>query len=117
MTPAPREKEVQRSVLAYLRAHGFAAVRVNSGAVTAYDRNGKRRFFRMNSEPGCADILACVRGRFVSIECKAENARTDPERLAKQHAFAVMIEKAGGVALTVCNLNELVADLKEAGLV
>lgn len=90
-------------------------IRINSGAVVA-EYKGKRRFVRMNDTVGVSDLVVCLRGRFVSVEVKRAGGRTEPKRAAEQESFALTVERAGGVALTVESVAELEADLKEAGL-
>jgi hypothetical protein len=58
---------------------------------------------------GVPDILCCLNGRFVAIECKANGGKTT--RLQDSNLTA--IAKAGGIALVVdeTNLSSLGADL------
>lgn len=46
------------------------------------------------TQAGVADILACVNGKFVAIEVKAENGK--PSELQKYHQEQV--KKSGGIA-------------------
>lgn len=116
MITPPLEKDILCTCRAYLRAIGALAIRINSGAAVA-EYKGKRRFVRHNDTPGCADLVCCLQGRFVSVEVKRSGSRTDPKRKAEQVAFAASVAKAGGVALVVHSCEELEADLREAGLV
>lgn len=50
---------------------------------------------------GVPDILACVRGRFVGIECKAKGNKTT----ALQDYNLAQIKRAGGIALVVDEFN------------
>ena len=58
---------------------------------------------------GVPDILCCINGRFVGIECKANGGKTT--RLQDSNLDA--IRKAGGVAIVVneTNIGSLGADL------
>jgi len=47
---------------------------------------------------GCPDILACWRGRFVAIECKATE-KDKPTALQSHNLSAIV--SAGGVALVI----------------
>lgn len=94
----PLEKEVQASIMAYLESVGAYAIRINSGAMPG-EYKGKRRFIRFTSRPGCSDILACWRGRFVAIECK----RPGNHCTFAQQQFLADVRRAGGIALAaVC---------------
>lgn len=110
---APLEKDVQKVCVAWLRAFGATAVRVNSGGMKV----GKR-FVRFNDQPGCSDILACLPqgGRFLACEVKRPGRdRTSAKRKAEQASFRQSIAKSGGIACVVRSLAELIADLKEEG--
>lgn len=52
-------------------------------------------FANRNTRAGVPDILACVNGRFVAIEVKAENGK--PTELQKWNVE--QIRKSGGIAL------------------
>jgi Holliday junction resolvase len=52
-------------------------------------------FANRNTRAGVPDILACVNGRFVAIEVKAENGK--PTELQKWNVE--QIKKSGGIAL------------------
>ena len=56
--PPPRESEIQRSCLAWLKAHGYFAYRRNVMAM-AGEYNGKRRFVRAG-ERGMSDITGLI---------------------------------------------------------
>jgi len=58
---------------------------------------------------GVPDILCCINGRFVGIECKANGGKTT--RLQDSNLDAIC--KAGGIALVVneTNIGSLGADL------
>ncbi len=83
------EQDIQSAVLAAVTAvPGCLAWRANSGlAVTA-----ARSIIRANV-PGCADILACYRGRFIAIEVKTERGRQSQQ----QRRFQAAVERAGGL--------------------
>jgi len=70
---APTETGLVKMVKQFLELRGGFAIRVNSGAF-AGTHAGKRRFVRLNSEPGCSDVLACYRGWFL------EAARSQADR-------------------------------------
>jgi len=59
---------------------------------------------------GVPDILACVNGHFIGVECKADATRKPTPSQKMQLEF---IERAGGTALVIHkdNLDELAAVL------
>lgn len=90
------EAAVKRKVHAKLKAHGTYAVNYIGGA------------FANNGTP---DILACYRGRFVGIECKA--GKNKPTALQLRNLER--IEEAGGLALVINETNlEVLDDLETA---
>lgn len=46
------------------------------------------------TKSGVSDILACIKGRFVGIEVKAENGKPSPLQIYNKE----QIEKSGGIA-------------------
>jgi hypothetical protein len=104
---SPRETDIVRACLAYLRARGVFAFRVNSGAV-AGEHKGKRRFVRFNGAKGCSDILGVLPGgRFLAVEAKRPGNRPT----ADQAAFLAAVSAAGGLALVVHDVAELAAEV------
>jgi Holliday junction resolvase len=57
----------------------------------------------MANERGCPDIVACVNGRFVGMEVKAEAGHPTPLQLAQMERIRV----AGGRAYVVKSLDEV----------
>ncbi|HEY7822957.1 MAG TPA: VRR-NUC domain-containing protein [Acidimicrobiia bacterium] len=59
---------------------------------------------------GVPDIIACYKGRFIGIECKA--GKNKPTELQKRNLNA--IADSGGIALVIAedNLNDLVSALE-----
>ena len=112
-TPKPKlsERELLRQVTDFLTVLPQCfAVSVNAMAAFA-EHKGKRR--RIQSvPPGTADVLCCIRGRWVSIECKAGRNKATAAQDAHQRA----VQKAGGIALVVYSLGQLIAALKYEGL-
>lgn len=54
---------------------------------------------------GIPDIIACWRGRFIAIECKAPGKRANTSALQDREIAA--IRTAGGVALVVDDVEQL----------
>jgi hypothetical protein len=86
----------------YLELAGALVIRVNSGAF-AGSHNGKKWFVKLNSEPGCSDLLACYRGRFVALEVKRPGKKATPE----QESFLAAVEAAGGLAAVVTGIEDV----------
>lgn len=64
-------------------------------------------------QSGIPDILCCIKGRMVALECKATR-KNDPTAL---QAFALdRIQKSGGVAWVVDdeNVDQAIANIREA---
>lgn len=120
----PLEKDVQAAVLDYLRLFGAFAIRVNSGAF-AGEHNGKKRFVRFNSEPGCSDLLSVLPGgrsaswgRFAAWECKrpgfkhrpaepGEKLDKDRRRIEEQAEFLASVRQRGGIGAFVTSIDDV----------
>ncbi len=109
---APLEKDIQKAIVEYLRLVGAVAIRVNSGAISG-EHNGKKRFVRFNSEPGCSDIIACLAGRFVAIEVK----RPGKKATDAQTSFLDSVRQAGGVAFVADSVEVTQISLRAEGLI
>lgn len=110
---APRESDVLKTCRTWLTFWGAVVVRVNSGAMKIGDR-----YVRFNDKKGCSDTLVCLpgTGRFLALELKRPGRdRTSAERAAEQAAFRQEILDAGGLALVVASLDELIRELRVAG--
>ena len=100
----PKESDILKQCVQWLKLQGIFAFRVNSGAMGgAY--KGKRHYVRF-SIPGCSDILGCLPpdGRLLACECKRPGAKLRPEQVV----FLESVERAGGLALVVTSLAELI---------
>jgi hypothetical protein len=109
---ASLEKDIQRQVLDYLALVGAWPVRINSGAMQG-THAGKKWFMRMNSQPGCPDVLCCLGGRFVGIEVKRGGGIATDKQLSALDA----IRRAGGVAFVATSVADVERALKAEGLV
>lgn len=109
-----REKDIQKACELALRAAGCLPIRVNSGMAVRRDRHGKERAHRYNSAPGCSDLLVCLPdGTFAAVEIKRPGNKPRP----LQEAFLDDVRRHGGVALWVTSPEELLARLKEMGVI
>jgi hypothetical protein len=99
---AASESGLLKAVKQLIALRGGFAIRVNSGAF-AGTYGGKKRFVRLNSEPGCSDLLVCYRGRFLALETKLRGRKPT----AAQRSFLLAIEAAGGWAAVVNDLDDV----------
>ena len=110
--PKPLEKDVQRQILDYLTILGGWPVRINSGAMKG-THAGKRWFMRMNSQPGCPDILVCLVSRFIAIEVKRPGGKPTDVQLVALEA----VTKAGGLAFVADSVEAVAKALRLEGLI
>jgi hypothetical protein len=103
----PREKDIQRVIVDWLRLHGAWVVRVNGGAVKI-----DRRFIRFSDTIGCPDVLFCLGGRFCAAEIKRPGGKLRPA----QGECIDAINRAGGVAFVATSVDDVVAALRREGL-
>lgn len=98
----PREGDLVKACLAYLTLQNIPAWRMNTGAT----RVGER-FIRFGT-PGMADIIGIYPGgRFLAVETKSPKGRLRPT----QEVWLQRVRDAGGVALVVRSLEELIRGL------
>jgi hypothetical protein len=109
--PPPSEAEVLCQVLQYLTMKRIAHWRQNVGTARALNRDGTTRFVRFGI-PGCSDVLAILppRGRLAAIELKKKGQGPTPEQIA----FLGHVKAAGGLALVIRSVEELIAGLAAA---
>lgn len=93
-----KEKDVQKAILDYLGYKKIFHYRNNSGAFKT-ERGGFYRF----GATGSPDIVCCVRGRYVGIECKAPKGRQSPN----QKIFQENLEKAGGLYILAKSIEDV----------
>lgn len=108
LPPRP-EKAIQAELRDYLTLTlGGLVVRTNSGAF----KGERGNYFRANDQPGCSDLLVCLRGAFIACEVK----RPGETLTEKQAGFLDRVRRAGGLAVCVDSLAALQAALKAEGL-
>jgi predicted RecB family endonuclease len=98
------EEAVKRACLDYLRLKGYAAVRINNGAV----KMPSGRFVRFTDVDGVADILMAANGEAWAVETKSDTGRLSEA----QRAFREYWIRGGGRYVVARGIE----DLKEAGL-
>lgn len=109
----PKERDIQRAIVAYLEAIGACVVRVNSGTmVIPASGEQSRRAFHGNLTPGCSDLLVCLAGKFIGVEVKRPGNKPTP----KQLVFLQRVQRAGGMAITATSVEDLQAKLRAEGL-
>jgi hypothetical protein len=106
----PLEKDIQRQCLEWLRLRGVLAWRANSGAMTATYK-GKTRFLKFNGIDGLSDIVGVLPGgRFLACEVKRPgNTPTED-----QEHFLGLVRDAGGLAVVVTSVDELIREVEAA---
>ena len=97
-----RESDLQRTILGYLDLKSIFHFRSNTGAIKFSRPDGKGRFVRFGVR-GQADILCCIKGQFVAIECKAE----DGEQTLAQKEWQAGLERAGGFYILARKLEDV----------
>lgn len=108
--PVIAERDVQASVLAFLRKHPRVAwaQRFNSGVTKISNADGTERFIRFAFK-GCSDILGMLRGgRFLAVECKRAGERPTDE----QRAFIDAVNGGGGLAFVACSIDDVARALQ-----
>lgn len=83
--------QVQGKIIKYIFAMGGYAVNV----ITA-------------SKAGTSDLLACIEGRFFSIECKVGKNKASALQLEKLNE----VRQAGGVGMVVYSLEDFIEQYK-----
>ena len=84
------EGEIQSACLKLLLSYGIACKRINTTGIP--DGRGG---FRENPAKGFFDIVACVKGLFVGIECKSKTGVQSKEQKECQAEFIL----SGGIAI------------------
>lgn len=105
-----KEVEIQRAILEWLKWKGIFCWRQNQGAIPL-PGGGFRRFSGLH---GVSDILGVLppSGRLIAIEVKSPSGRLS----TTQKEFQEKVAELGGVACCVSSVEELEADLREAGV-
>ncbi len=96
-----KEQDLVNEIIAYINLTGNVATRINSGMQII--PGNQRRVFR-GAPAGTADIIACIKGRYVAIECKLPgNKPTLPQQM-----YLKMVTDAGGVAVVAYSLDDVI---------
>lgn len=118
---APTETTLVKACLAYLALAKVPAWRNNSGATAYQNAAGRKRLVRFG-HVGSSDILGVLpllrsdgnerRGVFLAVECKKPGGKLTPA----QAQFLDAVRAAGGLALVVRSVDDLIAALDAEGL-
>lgn len=105
-----KETEIVRACLEYLAVKKIFAWRQNQGVIPT----GSGQFRRFAGLRGVSDILGVLPGgTILCVEVKSEKGRESEY----QEEFQKKVSDLGGVACVVRSVDELEADLKEAGVI
>ena len=93
------EREIQKTILGYLKYKKIYCVRVGSGAIK-FDN----RYFKSGSV-GCPDIICCLppNGRFIGFEVKSSTGKPN----ASQIKAGEEIKASGGVYAVVRSVEDV----------
>ncbi len=107
--PGPKESEIQRVILDWLALKGIWAWRVNNIPVPN-PNGGFRRFSGIRGHPDIAGVLQGGRALYAEVK------RPGGKLSSSQEEFLDRAASLGAVACVVTSVEELEADLKEAGI-
>lgn len=102
----PTEQQIQKAILDYLNAVGWA-VKVTAGGA----RRGEA-FIRL-APVGTPDLIGVVSGRMVAVECKRPGGKLRPG----QGETIDRINRRGGLAFVATSVEDVVRALRAEGLV
>lgn len=101
-------KDLVRSILLDISPFGLAWSNDTPGL--AYDRNGNP--FK-SGLTGSSDILACIKARFIAIECKTGTGKLS----TPQRAFRDAVHRAGGIFIEARSVADVRHVLQTEGLI
>src|SRR5262245_36942321 len=115
--PLPKERDIQRQLLQWLRLRGVFCWRQNSGALVK--ANG--RPIRFNGAEGCSDILGLLPGgrfappRDYGVPLAVEVKRPGQKPTLKQSAFLEAFRGGGGIAIVATSIGDVESVLSKIG--
>ncbi len=98
------EQDLVNSIIEYIALLGGVATRINSGIIPIDGDDGRRRVVR-GAPIGTADIIACIHGRYVAIECKVRPNKPTVYQLD----FLSSVARADGIAVIAYSLDDVIA--------
>ena len=93
--PHKTGKQIQSTILKYLRDHRYTELGFKKYAILAYK-------VEIANERGVPDLLLCVKGQYVGIEIKGHNDKTSAIQLAQGERIIA----AGGSFHIVTSMDE-----------
>tara|TARA_R110000772_G_scaffold5454_8_gene19546 strand:+ start:7919 stop:8233 length:315 start_codon:yes stop_codon:yes gene_type:complete len=87
------EKVVQSEIMKYIKSMGWYCIKVIKG-----------------NENGIHDLIACIDGKFVSIEVKAERYHNNPANQMSewQKRHMKLVRNANGISMCVATLEQFI---------
>lgn len=98
--------DLRNAVLIYLAPLGLTWSN-NSGALR--DHSGRLVRYGL---PGSPDVLACIGGHFIGVECKVGRDRQSD----RQQRFAAAMARAGGIYILARSVEDVADRLRREGL-
>jgi Holliday junction resolvase len=99
-----RENEIQKQLLEVLRASGWLAIRMNSGAVKVGSRFIRNYIIHNNGKSsGFPDIFAIKNGEILLIEVKRAGGKVSPAQIE----FHELVKKHGSKVHVIDNVDNL----------
>ena len=117
------EKEIELSIIGYIRAKGWWCQKLQSGAVfSSYtNRDGESKQHQITlADEGSPDIVACIEGRFFGIEVKKSKNEMDlwfqqkDQRSQSQKLHLEKIDECGGVAIITYSLDDFILLMEQS---
>lgn len=102
-----KEREIQKSIIDYLKLKRYCFWRQNSGAMPTSNDGYCTRFISFGT-PGAPDIFLVKGGKIYGLEVKTPKGKQNDNQIAFQDRF----EEAGGIYKVVRSLD----DVREMGL-
>lgn len=113
MSTTLSERDIQNSILSYLKLRGIFCWPVNS--VGLFDPT--KKVFRTPGKhflKGVSDILGCLKGgRLLAIEVKTKQGRPTPEQIA----FLDLVNQMGGIAFIARSIEDVEDKFKSKSIV
>ena len=102
MTIKVLEKDVQRSILDFLKLKRLLAIRINSGGFPINRKDGSKGWAR-GADAGTADILAFTGASVIWVECKSSVGKLTES----QKEFKKKVEKLGHIYIVARSLDDV----------
>lgn len=98
------EQDLVNAIIDFIHLMGGVATRINSGMILVDGRQRTKTRAYRGAPAGTSDIIACVGGHYLAIECKqAGNKPTDLQR-----DYLARVEEAGGISIVAYSLDDVI---------